>query len=363
MYLIRTLHKYISLTVCGLWFLQALTGTILVFHREWDDALLGAPAAAVDLKRIDQRIVIEERRHPNGGVTVLTASGGLPGFYDLYLREPNGTHLLRLDGKGDVLRDRPFDFDYGSMTAFQLMYLFHTSLFVGETGRIFLGLSGVLLLTTVAFGLQLAWPPRGRWRNWLLPSRQKQPAMIWFTWHRAVGLWFVAPAIIFISAGAILGLIEPIDELLGVSTQAPNVAPKPSAAFHIPASQAIETAIAQYPGSTFAVLEMPTEKSPWYRVRVKAPGEPRRVFGTTAVYVDATNGKVLASYDARTAPFATQFAMDTFPVHTGEIFGLPGRVLSVVNGLWLMSMIALGFGLWWVRNRQKAQARLRARQA
>lgn len=350
MRLIRTLHKYISLTVCGLWLLQAFTGTVLVFHRELDDALLGVPGTATDLKRVDQRIASEAAKNP-GGVTLLTITGGLANFYDLYVREADGTHQLRLDGKGKVLRDRPFDFDYGSMSAFQLMYRFHTSLFAGEAGRIFLGLSGLLLLTTIVFGLQLAWPPRGRWRNWLWPPRQKQSVMAWFTWHRAVGLWFVAPAIVFISAGVLLGLIEPIDALLGVSAKAPNVSAKSPPAFNIPASKAIETAVAQFPGSTFAVLEMPSPKSPWYRVRVKAPGEPRRAFGTSAVYVDATSGRVLASYDARTASFATKFAMDTFPVHTGEMLGLPGRILSLVNGLWLMSMITLGCGLWWTRRR------------
>lgn len=344
--------------MCGLWLLQALTGTALVFHREFDDALLGAAETPTNLKRIDQRIAIEADKNPDG-VTLLTVSGGLPNFYDLYVREADGTHLLRLNGKGEMLRDRPFDFDYASMTAFQLMYRFHTSLFAGDTGRIFLGLSGVLLLTTVVFGLQLAWPPRGRWRNWLWPSKQKQSAMTWFAWHRAVGLWFVAPAIVFISAGALLGLIEPIDALLGVSTKAPNVSAKSPAAFKIPASKAIETAVARFPGSTFAVLEMPSSKSPWYRVRVKAPGEPRRAFGTSAVYVDARNGRVLASYDARTASLTTQFAMDTFPVHTGEILGLPGRILSLVDGLWLTSMMTLGFGLWWMRRRQKAQAHSR----
>lgn len=348
--------------MCGLWLLQALTGTALVFHREFDDALLGVPGTATDWNRIDQRIASEDAKKPNG-VTLLTVSGGLPDFYDLYVREADGTHLLRLDGRGEVLRGRPFDFDWASMTVFQLMYRFHTSLFAGETGRVFLGLSGVLLLTTILFGLQLAWPPRGRWRNWLWPSKQKLSVMTWFTWHRAIGLWFVAPAVVFISAGALLGLIEPIDALLGVSTKAPSAAPRSPAAFQIRASKAIETAVARFPGSAFAVLEMPSATSPWYRVRVKAPGEPRRIFGTTAVYVDATNGRVLAAYDARTASFATQFVMDTFPVHTGEIFGLPGRILSLVNGLWLMSMITLGFGLWWMRCRQKLRARLRAGQA
>ena len=358
---IRTLHKYISLGVGALWFLQALTGTILVFHRELDDAMLGARPVSIDMSKIDARIAAVRRDRPGSTIGLLTVSGGLPGYFDLFATDKSKeTDVLRLDGQGDVLRTRPYEHDYASMTGFRLLYIFHTSLFAGATGRIFLGLSGVLLLTTIIFGLQLAWPPRGRWRRWLWPTAQAQSAMTWFTWHRAVGLWFAAPAIVFVSAGAILGLIEPIDDLLGVSTKAPAI-PRTVERTAISPSKAIEIALAQYPGSRFAVLEMPAPRAPWYRIRVRAPGEPRRVFGTTAVYVSAADGAVLADYDARTAPLATQFAMDTFPVHTGEIAGLGGRVLSMANGIWLMTMAGLGLTLWWTRRTQRRPRARRSR--
>ena len=49
----------------------------------------------------------------------------------------------------------------------------------------------------------------------------------------------------------------------------------------------------------------PGDESQWYRIRVLQPGESRRVFGTTTVFVDAHSGEVLGEFNALTAtPFA-----------------------------------------------------------
>lgn len=350
---LRSCHKYLGLALGMLWALEALSGTLLVFHREISDAELGSKPVPTDFRRIDARIRAIDHAGGVFRVEQMTVSGGLGDIFDLYEIDAAGRiRILKLDGQGDVLADHPYNYDFPRMTVLQLAYVLHTSLFAGSTGRLFLGATGLLLALTLILALRLAWPPPGQLRRWLWPPAQRRPALKWLTWHRAVGLWLVVPALVFVTAGAVEGLIEPLEHLVALPPL-PHVVkvvrPRPL----VQPSQAITTAMARHPGSRFAILEMPTAQEPWYLVRVLEPGELRRAFGTTAVYVSAADGNVLADQGALEAPFGVRVLADSFPVHTGEFLGLGGRLLSLINGLWLTLMVVLGTTLWLSRRKQR----------
>lgn len=352
---LRSCHKYLALSVGVLWLLQAISGAILVFHREISDAALGARRVPTDFRRLDEELHRIAGQRGVAGIGPLTVSGGLPGFFDLYETDYRGRiNVLRLDGQGNVLADMPWNYGFDRMSGLQLAYMLHTSLFAGAGGRLFLGLSGLLLLTTLLFGLRLAWPSPGQWRRNLLPPRQRRPLLKWLTWHRAIGLWLVVPALFFIATGTIEAWIEPLAAVLAVEPQPPEAPPATSSQFPVAPSQAIAVALSQHASSRFSSLEMPTMRHPWYRVRILEPGEPRRAFGTTVVYVGAMNGRVLADHDALGAPFATRMLADSYPLHTGEFFGMGGRLLSLLVGLWIVIMTVIGGNSWWIRRRRRA---------
>jgi uncharacterized iron-regulated membrane protein len=123
---------------------------------------------------------------------------------------------------------------------------------------------------------------------------------------------------------------------------------------------AIARALETYPGSQLAGVAFPDAESPWYRIRVLQPGESRRVFGTTTLFIGAHSGRVIGDFDALAAPPPRRFMDTLFPVHTGELAGAPGRLLIVAIGVWLLAMIALGLSLWATR---RAAQRGRATQA
>ena len=90
--------------------------------------------------------------------------------------------------------------------------------------------------------------------------------------------------------------------------------------------------------------------APYYRVRVRAPGEIRRLWGMTTIYIAADDGRVLGLYDARRLHSAPRMLLDIiYPLHTGQIGGFFGRLIVLMLGLSLIAMIGLGVGLWWVR--------------
>ncbi len=117
---------------------------------------------------------------------------------------------------------------------------------------------------------------------------------------------------------------------------------------------AIETALAEYPGSTLVAINLPSDDSTWYKFRLNAPGEMPRLYGATRVFV-GLDGEVLLTHDAANSAFNARIAEALYPVHTGQIGGLVGRLVNTAVGIWLLVMMYLGLRLW-MNKRQRSGA-------
>lgn len=346
---LRKLHRWIALALGALWLSQALTGLLMVYRWELDDAPLGAPAVPLDAAALGARITAIESDPAGRTVTSLWTSGGVDGRFDLYVDDAAGdTDIVRVDGQGRVLRTRASG-DGFIPTAATL----HQTLLAGDRGKVVVGISGVFLLVTIVMGLVLAWPARAKqWRPTLLPKNARPGAARRYAWHRAAGLWLGVPALVSIGAGVLLTFESTLAGWLGTDATPPELAEvAPPAGAAIAPAQAFATALAQFPGSDLSGVSFPSAGQPWYRIRVRQPDEWRRVYGTSVVYVAAADGRVLRTEDALQAPKATAFMSNLYPVHTGEALGGAGRVFILLVGAWLLAMLVLGVGLWLARRR------------
>lgn len=354
--ILRTTHKYLSLTFGILWVLQALTGVLIVFRGEIEDALLAGPAQPLDAARFGaaaERLV----KARGEALAYVMASEGSPNRYDLLFR--NGSDQLQavhVDGAGSVLRERPYDHDYPAPGLFATAHDFHETFLAGDRGKLFLGFSGALLLSNLIFGLTLAWPSRGQaLRRVLLPGTSGPFNANVFKWHRALGLMIVVPAILLVSCG--IAMQWPVEDWLGVDSPQPvppdTAVSNTISADRFPLGDAITTALARHPGATLSIVTLPDQDRAWYKVRVRAPGEIRRVFGETTVFVDARDGSVLLDRDAAAMPLDERIANAFFPIHNGEFLGVAGRIVVLLVGLSLLTMATLGGCLWWTRRRAR----------
>ncbi|MBN8886262.1 MAG: PepSY domain-containing protein [Rudaea sp.] len=359
---LRIAHKYLSLTFGLLWLLQTVTGTLLVFRGELDDAFLAGPdrpLAPAVLGAAVTRIAAE--RAPSQ-LTFILASEGSKNRFDLLFEAPDGrTRVLRVDGEGRPVADRPRDHDYPAPGLFQTALDFHESLFAGQRGMWFMGISGLLLLSNLIAGLVIAWPKKGQaWRRVLLPSATGSLPANLYKWHRALGLAFAVFAIAVVATGVLQEY--PVDDWMGVQRPEPpkqtNSLP-PTIAF----GDALSTALIHYPGAPIALIEMPAPDHPWYRIRLRQEGDSRRVFGWTSVLVDAHDGRVLLDMPAAELPLNAKIYNSFYSIHTGEFFGLGGRIVVLCVGLWLTAMGTLGAMLWWTRRKARAAQRPRTRTA
>jgi uncharacterized iron-regulated membrane protein len=346
---LRKLHRWIALTLGVLWLSQALTGLVMVYRWELDDAALAAPAVPLDAAAVGARIEAIERDPAGLTVTSLWATGGVDGRFDLYVDDAAGdTDIVRVDGRGRVLRTRASGEGFVPTAA-----TLHQTLFAGDRGKLVVGISGVFLLVTIVMGLVLAWPARARqWRPALLPRGARPGAARRYAFHRAGGLWIGVLALVSLGAGVLLTFESTLAGWLGTDATPPELAGigAPAGAPIGPA-QAFTTALAQFPGSSLSGVSFPSQEQPWYRIRVRQPEEWRRVYGTSVVYVAAADGRVLRTEDALQAPAANAFMSNLYPVHTGEALGVMGRVFALVVGAWLLTMLVLGVGLWLARRR------------
>jgi uncharacterized iron-regulated membrane protein len=355
---LRKIHRYISLSLAGVWLVQALTGALMVFHWEIDDALVPGAERPVDLQAVAAAARQLQFERADAKVVSLYPTAGQADRFDIYVEDAGGrTDVVRVDGAGQPLVARPSDYDYPRAGLIQAAIVLHQTLFAGDRGKLFLGCSGVFLLSNLILGIKLAWPRRGDWRRALMPAPVRAHAAQVFSWHRATGLWFALPAFVLITGGMLLAFEDPLENFLGTGVPpaalegATSTRVKSLATALVDPGEALKVAFGRFPASSLAGLRMPSDNAPWYRVRVLQPGEPARVYGSTAVYVSAEDGRVLAVDDALQASARQRFVDLLFPLHTGEVAGLPGRLLALATSLWLLTMLTLGIILWSARRR------------
>ena len=358
--LFKSLHRYVSLAFASVWLVQALTGVLMVFHWELDDALVAGEHRPLSVRELGDAAQRVQAQHPHARLTALYATAGAPDRFDLYLEDAAGrTDIVRVDGAGRALLERPLDHDYARAGFIQAAIVMHQTLFAGDRGKLFIGCSGIVLFSNILMGLVLAWPRRRDWKRALLPTATRQRVANLFAWHRACGLWLALPAMVLVGAGAMLAFEGPVEAFFGTDAAPPELATVPASQVDslttaiVTPAVALQRGLDRFPTATLASLRMPAPGAPWYRVRVRQPGEAARVYGTTAIYVSAVDGRVLAVDDPLRAGLNRRGVDALYPLHTGEIGGWLGRLVSLSVALWLLGMLVLGVSLWSGRRRSR----------
>ncbi|HZU63970.1 MAG TPA: PepSY-associated TM helix domain-containing protein, partial [Novosphingobium sp.] len=248
----------------------------------------------------------------------------------------DGTPLAEGETRADALSD--------------FLVELHQTLKADDKGGWAIGIGGAGLAVMLALGLVAVWPRRGRFVRALRPGPVASARVRPLAWHRALGLWAAAPALLMATTGTAMVFDDGFRALLGGAR--PDHASHPGPV-RVDLAAALATALAAAPGSRLtAIIGMPTAADATYRFRLLAPGEWRRAYGTSMVDIDAGTGAVALLYTPATATFGQRLADSLYALHTGEVAGWPGRLLVTATGLWLVVMIALGFASWWRRRGQ-----------
>lgn len=342
-------HRWLSLGAAVFWLLQALTGILIVFHWEITDAGIAGAHRPTDLAAIERRIAAIAPR--DSGVTVKSVwtAAGYADRYNIIVEDAEGNgRTVRVAGDGTELRTTRA----GETSLMGFLVGFHHDL-LGSWGSWIVAVSGVLLCSNLILGIVAAWPKRGTWRIALRPATRGPAAARLYTWHRALGLWVAAPALVIAATGTMLKFEDGVGDLIGAKPVALPANPPSGAPIGFTA--AARAGLAAIPGSTLTQVAWPKPDDATWRVRVRAPGEIRRAYGGSFVLVDANDGKVRGVFPIADAAPANAFMSALFAIHTGEAGGIVGRLLSIAIGLWLVTMIVAGTLLWFKRRKPRAR--------
>lgn len=345
------LHRWLGLGAAAIWLVQAVTGILLSFHFEAEDALLTTRHQPTDLVAIEQRMDQFANAGGDAKIHWIWTTAGLSDRYIIFFAARDGVdRKAYIDGAGTILRDKPAD-DYSFLG---LMREVHLTLVAGTTGHWILAVSGVLLFTNLIFGLIAAWPRRGGWRRAVTPTGRAATAAGAYSWHRAIALWAAFPALVIAATGSLMLFEEQVGDLVGAAEI--SLPANPATGKSVGFASAAKAAVAAIPGSRFVGTSVPSPEDASYYAWVRAPGELYRGgYGGSLVIVDANNASIRGAWPATDASAGRAFLGSFYPLHTGESLGLAGRILTLAIGVWLAVVIILGVLLWW-RKRPRARA-------
>ncbi|MFC0388294.1 PepSY-associated TM helix domain-containing protein [Muricoccus vinaceus] len=411
--ILTLLHRWIGLATAAFLFIAGATGAVISWDHELDDWLNPhlTHATTPGPARPSLELAAEaEARDPRAAVTYVPLSPE-PGEALTLFVEPRlnpATGRLHDLGYNQVFLDPATGTELGrrewgqawpitAETAVSFLYKLHYSLHIPTlwgTDRLGYWLMGaVALLWTIDcfVGLYLTLPPRRAPRADQPPAVQRQLARgfatrwapawkikttgsawrINFDIHRAFGLWTWALLLVLAFTAVSLNLYREI--FYPVMSTVSRVTPtpfdeRPLAPLDAPIAPGIPMAQALALGQAEAARRGWAEPAGAifyaarygiYNIRFFQPGDDHGAAGVgpAELYLDGNDGRLLGHRQPWKGTVADIFVQAQFPLHSGRILGLPGRILISAMGLVVAALSVTGVVIWW----RKRAARLSTR--
>jgi len=348
------LHLWIGIAAAFFLLLAGVSGALLVFETQIDQALnpklarvpptSGTPLSLNELK------TALERQYP--GYRVL--SFNIPETPDTacaaYLQAPLGEGI---DVAVDPYTGRALGV-WDSNRFARKLHGFHTHLLAGAVGSAIVGWSSVTLLFLSISGLILWWRSQVFRINFQTSGPKFQ-----YDLHSTIGV----VSFVFLLAFAWTGVVVHWGDaarawagnVSGVAVRPADPRPDspPSGARPLEPAGLLALAQAAVPGARPTVIELSDNAARPVMVVMKFP-EDHTPAGRTRVLLDAYSGKILALNSSRAAPAAVAYVtLLNREIHTGDIGGWPMRIMAAVFSLSLPVLAVSGPLLWWQRRQRR----------
>lgn len=413
------IHRWVGLFIAGFLFVSGVTGAVISWDHELDDVLNphlmyaqsgakgakgGAPLPVLDLAR---QI---EARDPRVQVTYMPLApepGGTLAFGVSPTRNPANGKLFEphynqvfvdpVTGAEQGRREWGAVWPITSETFVSFLYVLHYSLHIPEMWGIdhwgIWLLGGVAILWTLDcfVGFYLTLPTRqkaatkaagakigkGFWARWKPAWVIKTSASAYrinFDIHRAFGLWLWG--VLFTVAFTAFSLNLYTEVFYPVLSKVSKVTPSPfdlrkPADHHSPIiatrtyAQVLDTARAEATKRGWKAPAGGAFYSPEYGIYGVAFHEPGGDHGAAGVgppylYYDGKTGALAGDSQPWVGTAADIFVQAQFPLHSGRILGLPGRILISFMGVVVAALSVTGVVIWLKKRKARVGRRARA---
>lgn len=359
------LHLYLGLFVGLLFAFSGLTGSALVFYQDIDGYLNPALLAV----------------EPGGEYAPLTeitaaaksaAPVGAKATRLYFPRHPRASMKVRFSVPGggqDVLLDvmvNPFTAEVlgqrqwgGYLMSF--LYKSHYTLLAGDTGETIVGVMGLLLICSLFSGIVLWWPKFSNFFQAFTFRRSANGTRLMYDLHKTMGAYAAVVLIVIAFSGVYMIFPKYVKPLIGMALSITETAPvgtsmkSANGKIRIDIDEVAAIANDRFPRAELQRIYFPTPSDGVYRVIMRQSGDVRRTSGSTQLWIDSYERTVRAVQEPKTMSSGEAFISWMFPLHNGEAFGLPGRIIVFVVGFTPFILYVTGLIVWW----RKRKARIR----
>ena len=352
------LHSLLGLAAGLVLLVLGVTGALYSFQLELLELLNPPPTAATPDRRPLTLPEVRQRLLAPGQELGFVSSMAGEGYGLLGLAPANG------QGRGEVLL---FDRYTGEVLEaprgqgfFRLVLDLHRSLALGPIGKALTGAATLILLVLCLSGLYLRWPRQARrWRTWLTLDWARRGRSFHWDLHAVAGTW----CLLLYLLAALTGLYWSYDWYRQASERLLGAAPEPRISGVVARQDvdldALWQSFRQETGGQVEgyglLLPNPARKvsqpTLWY-----LPDEAEHVRALNRIVFDGA-GRVLDHRRYGEQPLGARLLLSVYALHSGEYFGLAGRVALALASLAMPLFMVTGLWLYLDRRRKRRQAR------
>ncbi len=251
---------------------------------------------------------------------------------------------------GKKLGERVFGAYFGSF-----IYTLHYSLFLGDTGRRLLGYVGISIILLLFSGVFLWWTRRGRHHY---SHNRNRPSLPWHrNIHRLTGIYFVPLLLVIVTTGIYMELQQPVRQLfrqwVPLSQTPETTIIAQGNAHRMSIDNAIAIAEAEFPESAFSRIYFSANDNASWLLTFTPRSDPKKHNGYDRISIDSYTGKIMTKRNWVNASGGDRVLEWMFPLHNGEAFNLPGRILIFWSGLIPLVLFITGILCWIRRSRTR----------
>jgi uncharacterized iron-regulated membrane protein len=360
------IHCYLGLCAGLIFILLGLTGSLNTFWVELDRELnpeLVISQAQGEFRSLDEILKAVQAVHLNRNgswelVMPLQKSEMLTAIYNKPEEKKDGFYAGIWVDVNPYTAEVVRSYFWGD-TVMTWIFDLHATLLLGKTGHNIVGILGLVLMISLCTGLYLWWPSSGRISQAFSIKRRASNQRLMFDIHRVAGIYGILILFILAFSGVYLVYPEYINPVVVTSPSQKSPKDWTSTADHgtkpISIEQAVLIAKQVFPDAEVKRISTPNGVVGAYKVSLRQPSEIfKNSYPETQVWIDQYSGKVLGSNDPKNYTMSKTFLSIQWELHSGQAFGLSGRILVCIAGLVLLILYITGI-IRWLQKRRAAQ--------
>ena len=352
-----SVHRWCGLLVSTNLFVLALTGLILIFHDEIDDALGVVPearsgAAMISLSRAlglanatnprNKPVFLFQDPEEHPGLVFVGLSEGARRFEQ---SKPVAVDMRQ----GRVVEDLDLE---GSFTGIVLKL--HSELFAGAVGRLLVGLVALAFLVSLISGAIVYGPMMRKFAFGLL-RRDKAARTRFADLHKLLGVASLGWTLVVASTGLMLSLGSTLIQFYSVTELAALGAPyahEPVVTELGNIDQAVQQAEHGAAGRHWSIVALPGSDlaSPRHYTVLLQGGTGLEARVLTMALVDA---KEPTRSEAHQLPLYLRALLLSEPLHFGNYGGLPLKIVWSLFSLVTIGLSVSGVWTFWLARRER----------